>query len=114
MGMTACYAPTLVAETHSDAQWLCETRIGSVMNPDVLTQQLDLFLDVLDSGSFSAAARRHPLTPSAVARRIDALEKALGTNLFVRSTHAVKATPAGLAFARSRWANLFGGGSRRR
>ncbi|MCY1284219.1 HTH-type transcriptional regulator DmlR [compost metagenome] len=69
------------------------------MNPDALTEQLALFLDVLDAGSFSAAARRHPLTPSAVARRIDALERALGSSLFVRSTHAVKATPAGLAFA---------------
>lgn len=69
------------------------------MNPDALTEQLALFLDVLEAGSFSAAARRHPLTPSAVARRIDALERALGSNLFVRNTHAVKATPAGLAFA---------------
>ncbi|WP_028627258.1 LysR family transcriptional regulator [Metapseudomonas resinovorans] len=69
------------------------------MNPDALTEQLALFLDVLETGSFSAAARRHPLTPSAVARRIDALERALGSSLFVRSTHAVKATPAGLAFA---------------
>ena len=30
-------------------------------NPDTLTDQFSLFLDVLDSGSFSAAARRHPL-----------------------------------------------------
>ncbi|MBT8765307.1 LysR family transcriptional regulator [Pseudomonas boanensis] len=69
------------------------------MNPDALTEQLALFLDVMDAGSFSAAARRHPLTPSAVARRIDSLERALGSSLFVRSTHAVRATPAGLAFA---------------
>ncbi|WP_137817757.1 LysR family transcriptional regulator [Pseudomonas sp. 2FG] len=69
------------------------------MNPDALTDQLSLFLDVLESGSFSAAARRHPLTPSAVARRIDALERSLGSSLFSRSTHAVRATPAGLAFA---------------
>lgn len=33
------------------------------MSPDTLTEQLSLFLDVLESGSFSAAARRHPLTP---------------------------------------------------
>jgi DNA-binding transcriptional LysR family regulator len=69
------------------------------MNPDALTDQLSLFLDVLESGSFSAAARRHPLTPSAVARRIDALERSLGSSLFSRSTHAVRATPAGQAFA---------------
>jgi DNA-binding transcriptional LysR family regulator len=69
------------------------------MNPDALTDQLSLFLDVLETSSFSAAARRHPLTPSAVARRIDALERSLGSSLFSRSTHAVRATPAGLAFA---------------
>ena len=69
------------------------------MNPDQLTDQLALFLDVLECGSFSAAARRHPLTPSAVARRIDSLERSLGSSLFLRSTHAVRATPAGLAFA---------------
>lgn len=69
------------------------------MNPDQLTHQLEIFLDVLECGSFSGAARRHPLTPSAVARRIDSLEKALGSSLFLRSTHAVRATPAGLAFA---------------
>lgn len=66
------------------------------MNPDNLTDQLSLFLDVLETGSFSAAARRHPLTPSAVARRIDALERSLGSTLFSRSTHSVRATSAGL------------------
>lgn len=75
------------------------THKRTTMNPDALTDQLRLFLDVLETGSFSAAARRHPLTPSAVARRIDALERSLGSNLFGRSTHAVRATPAGLAFA---------------
>ena len=40
------------------------------MNPDTLGVQMALYLDVLEAGSFSAAARRHPLTPSAVARRI--------------------------------------------
>ncbi|BBR52991.1 MULTISPECIES: LysR family transcriptional regulator [Pseudomonas] len=69
------------------------------MSPDILTEQLSLFLDVLETGSFSAAARRHPLTPSAVARRIDNLEQAVGSRLFDRSTHAVRATPAGKAFA---------------
>jgi hypothetical protein len=65
------------------------------MNPNQLTDQLGLFLDVLETGSFSAASRRHPLTPSAVARRIDSLESAVGSQLFIRSTHAVRATPAG-------------------
>lgn len=69
------------------------------MSHDPLSGQLALFLDSLECGSFSAAARRHQLTPSAVARRIDALERQLGSPLFQRSTHALRATPAGLAFA---------------
>lgn len=69
------------------------------MMPDALSAQLELFIDVLECGSFSAAARRHGLTPSAVARRVDALEAALGCQLFSRSTHAVRAMPAALAFA---------------
>ncbi len=69
------------------------------MNTDQLTDQFTLYLDVLESGSFSAAARRQQLTPSAVSRRVDALERALGCALFIRSTHAVKPTPAGQAFA---------------
>lgn len=69
------------------------------MQPDVLAEQLILFLDVLESGSFSAAARRHSATPSTVARRIDAMESALNCLLFSRSTHAIRPTAAGLAFA---------------
>jgi DNA-binding transcriptional LysR family regulator len=69
------------------------------MNPSSLEDQLDLYLDVLDNGSFSAAARLRQFTPSAVARRMDALEQGLGSTLLVRSTHNVRATPAGLAFA---------------
>src|SRR5476649_1408750 len=95
----ACYAVGSGAETHSNAQWLCQSRISASMNPNTLTDQLSLFLDVLETGSFSAAARRHPLTPSAVARRIDSLESSVGSRLFQRSTHAVVPTPAGLAFA---------------
>ncbi len=62
------------------------------MLPDTLSEQFVLYLDVLDGGSFSAAARKHPLTPSAVARRMDALERAVGSTLLVRTTHAVRAT----------------------
>lgn len=69
------------------------------MQSDVLVEQFRLFLDVLETGSFSAAARKHGVTPSAIARRIDALESSLGCKLVSRNTHAVKPTPAGRAFA---------------
>jgi DNA-binding transcriptional LysR family regulator len=69
------------------------------MQRDALSDQLRLFLDVLATGSFSAAARLHGLTPSAAARRMDALEQSLTCQLVSRSTHAVRPTAAGQAFA---------------
>jgi len=69
------------------------------MQSDPLSEQFRLFLDTLDTGSFSAAGRLHGLTPSTVARRIDALENSLGCQLVSRSTHAIKPTTAGQVFA---------------
>ncbi len=69
------------------------------MQPDLLGEQLSLFLEVAEHASFSRVARQHNLTPSAVARRMDALEQSLGCQLFSRTTHAVRLNPAGLAFA---------------
>lgn len=69
------------------------------MHTDLLADQLRLFLDVLETGNFSAAARLHGLTPSSVARRIDTLERSLGCQLFSRSTHGIRGTPAAMAFA---------------
>ncbi|HCW96864.1 MAG TPA: LysR family transcriptional regulator, partial [Pseudomonas sp.] len=69
------------------------------MAADDLSAPLRLFLDVLESGSFSTVARQQALTPSAITRRIDALERSLGCQLFNRSTHAVRPTSAALAFA---------------
>ncbi|AHL75146.1 LysR family transcriptional regulator [Stutzerimonas stutzeri] len=69
------------------------------MDATALTDQFRLFLDVLDTGSFSAAARLHALTPSSVARRIDSLERSLDCQLVSRSTHSIKPTAAGQAFA---------------
>lgn len=72
---------------------------STIMSNDDLSAPLRLFLDVLEAGSFSAVARRQAVTPSSIARRIDALERSLGCALFNRSTHAVRPTPAALAFA---------------
>lgn len=56
---------------------------------------LSTFVDVVRAGSFSGAARRRAVTPSAVVRKIDALEKDLGVALLVRSTRALTLTDAG-------------------
>lgn len=58
-------------------------------------EHLAVFVDVVRGGSFSSAARRRSVTPSAVVRQIDALEHDLGVSLLVRSTRALALTDAG-------------------
>jgi len=54
-----------------------------------------ILVRVVDSGSFSAAARRLGVAPSSVSRQINELEEALGARLFARTTRKVKLTEAG-------------------
>ncbi len=58
-------------------------------------EHLAVYVDVVRTGSFSAASRRRAVTPSAVVRQIDALEQDLGVPLLVRSTRALSVTDAG-------------------
>jgi DNA-binding transcriptional LysR family regulator len=58
-------------------------------------EHLAVYVDVVRTGSFSAASRRRAVTPSAVVRQVDALEKDLGVPLLVRSTRALSLTDAG-------------------
>lgn len=58
-------------------------------------EHLSVYVDVVRTGSFSAASRRRAVTPSAVVRQIDALEQDLGVALLVRSTRALSMTDAG-------------------
>ena len=64
-------------------------------NPDWALYQT--LLAVIDEGSLSAAARRLGLTQPTVARHIDALEAALGADLFVRSQRGL--APTDLAYS---------------
>ena len=57
--------------------------------------QLHVFLEVAESGSFSAAAVRLHLTQPGVSQQIRALENHLGTQLFVRRGHGVELTASG-------------------
>ena len=54
------------------------------------------FLAVLQKGSLSAAARELALTQPTVARHIDALEAAIGFELFTRSQHGLAPTDGAL------------------
>jgi DNA-binding transcriptional LysR family regulator len=56
---------------------------------------LSTFVDVVRAGSFSGAARRRAMTPSAILRQIDMLEQDLGVALLIRSTRALTLTDAG-------------------
>jgi DNA-binding transcriptional LysR family regulator len=59
---------------------------------------LRAFLAVADGGSFRAAAELMHLSQSALSRRIDKLEEALGVQLFSRTTRKVDLTTVGRAF----------------
>lgn len=58
-------------------------------------ENLSMFVEVAQEGSFSAVARRKGLVASSVARQIDALEAELQVTLFTRSTRALVRTDAG-------------------
>ncbi|HWW73066.1 MAG TPA: LysR family transcriptional regulator [Duganella sp.] len=55
-----------------------------------------LFLAVADERSFTQAARRLNITPTAVSKGVRALEKKHGVPLFVRTTRSVSLTDAGV------------------
>ena len=57
--------------------------------------QLDAFIKVADSGSFSKAADAMYISATAIIQQINLLETSCGFKLFVRSNHGVKLTPAG-------------------
>lgn len=62
-------------------------------------RDLMLFLDVVKTGSFSEAARRHHVTPSAVSKAIGRLENETRARLFDRNSYQLAITPEGTAFA---------------
>src|SRR6201996_4790772 len=61
-------------------------------------QAMAAFVRVVDSGSFSEAARQLGVGQPAVSKTISQLEKRLEVRLLVRSTHALSPTDAGLRF----------------
>ena len=63
-----------------------------------IASQMILFVQVVDRGSFSAAARVLALTPSAVSKQIAGLEDRLGVRLLNRSTRRVTLTEEGRTF----------------
>jgi DNA-binding transcriptional LysR family regulator len=59
---------------------------------------METFLAVVDTGSFSAAARRLNVGQPAVSKLVAQLEERLGVKLLVRTTRGLTATEAGLNY----------------
>ncbi|WP_322416969.1 LysR substrate-binding domain-containing protein [Mesorhizobium huakuii] len=67
--------------------------------PDInRSGEIEVFVRVVEAGSFSAAARTLRMTPSAVSKLIARLEARLGARLVSRSTRKLQLTPEGTAF----------------
>ena len=56
------------------------------------SEELQVFVAVIDSGSISAAAEQIGQTPSAVSRTLSRLESKLGTTLVNRTTRRMDLT----------------------
>ena len=61
---------------------------------------IEIFVRIVESGSFVAAARSLLIDPAAVSRAIKGLEDDLGISLFARSTRSLKLTTEGTRFYR--------------
>ncbi|MGN6122361.1 MAG: LysR family transcriptional regulator, partial [Sphingomonas oligoaromativorans] len=61
-------------------------------------QAMTTFVRVVDTGSFSAAARQLNVGQPAVSKTIAALEDRLQVSLLIRSTHGLTPTEAGVRF----------------
>lgn len=63
-----------------------------------LLSDIALFIEVVNTGSFTLAAQRLEMPPSTLSRRVSALEKAIGFRLLNRSTRKVEVTAEGQAY----------------
>ena len=59
---------------------------------------ISVFVAVVDASSFAGAARKLGLSPPAVTRAINELERALGVRLLTRTTRVVRVTEAGARY----------------
>ncbi|MDR7116118.1 DNA-binding transcriptional LysR family regulator [Caulobacter sp. BE254] len=80
-------------------QWqsLCSI-MDQIVDPLDNAAGLAAFINTVEAGSFSAAARAAGATPSSVSKSVARLERRLGVILFARSTRTLNLTPEGAAY----------------
>ena len=81
------------AEVRIDMGWLAGEKAKGYIRMNL--KQLEAFVEVAQSGSFSKAARRLYLTQPTVSAHVLSLEKELDVRLFVRNTKEVGLTEEG-------------------
>src|ERR1700729_2961209 len=64
------------------------------------SRQLEMFQQVIDAGSFSAAARALHCSQPAISQQMRTLERAMGGPLFLRVGRSLQLTEAGKVLAR--------------
>ncbi|WBY06493.1 LysR family transcriptional regulator [Sphingomonas sp. 7/4-4] len=63
-------------------------------------KRMAYFAEVVEAGSFTAAAERLGITKAVVSQQVARLEEAFETTLLVRTTRSVRPTEEGRAFTR--------------
>ncbi|MDU0201004.1 LysR family transcriptional regulator [Paenibacillus sp. MAH-36] len=63
-----------------------------------MLEQLNTFIQVVESGSFSKAAEKLFISPTAVMKQMNLLEKHVGMPLLIRTNHGIELTKAGKSF----------------
>ena len=70
-------------------------RVGSEMDK---LREMEIFVAIVDRGSFTGAADKVGMSSAAVSRAVNSLESRLGTHLLARTTRTVRPTDAGLSY----------------
>jgi DNA-binding transcriptional LysR family regulator len=61
-------------------------------------REMEIFVAIVERGSFTGAADKVGMSPAAVSRAINSLESRLGTHLLARTTRTVRPTDAGMTY----------------
>ena len=61
-------------------------------------REMEIFVAIVDKGSFTGASEKIGLSTAAVSRAINSLESRLGTALLARTTRSVRPTDAGMTY----------------